>query len=147
MTNQKIMQEKFKTFWSQLIRISLSRTQMFADCGTTSNHRLSIDVWQDGFNLRLTLTEETSRIEIYIKLKEGRERTEKVFKALLARRDNIESLFGRHICWEILPSRIGCRISTEIDGGWGVRDESWMSLQCRIIDNAVKLEEALRKPI
>ena len=141
------MQEKFKTFWSQLIRISLSRTQVFADCGATSNHRLSIGVWQDGFNLHLTLTEKTSRIEIYIKLKEGRERTEEIYHVLFEQRDSIEAAFGEHLCWETLPGRISCRISKNIDGGWETKNEDWMPLQEKILDYAIRLDAAIRKPI
>lgn len=69
------------------------------------------------------------------------------YHALLAQKADIEKVFGSALDWQELPSRIGCRICFDTDGGWKTHEQHWADLQDRVIAKMVKLESALKGPI
>lgn len=144
---QGVRQDIFRRFWSQLIARSKQRTQLLAKRSTSSQHWISAGIGRSGFELDASLREDGAKVECYIRLSGGKEQSEAAFRALLARKDEIEARFGEPLVWEDLPGRLGCRISKELPGGWGVPESEWLSLQDRLIDNLARLEGALKKPI
>jgi hypothetical protein len=69
------------------------------------------------------------------------------FEALRAQRASIEAVFGGALDWQDLPGRNGCRICTEMPGGWKSPEADWPAIQDQLIDALIRLDAALRKPI
>lgn len=86
-------------------------------------------------------------MECYIRLPGGDERSSAAFDALVARKDEIEATFGGPLDWQDLPDRHGCRICTDLPGGWKSPEAEWPEMQDRMIDALIRLEKALRKPV
>ena len=141
-------QEIFRRFWSQLIERSRLKTELLSNRSTTTDHWLSAGIGRAGFGLNFSLTEDRSRVECYIRLKEGEQASLAAFRALHAQRKNIESVFGSDLDWQELPGRIGSRICKDYpDGGWRTPEAEWPALQDRMIDSMIRLENSLRGPI
>ena len=60
---------------------------------------------------------------------------------------DIERAFGGELDWQELPTRIGCRICVDIDGGWKTSESEWSELQDRMLAHMMKLEVALKGPV
>jgi hypothetical protein len=141
-------QEIFRRFWLELIERSRSKTELLSNRSTTTDHWLSAGIGRAGFGLNFSLTEDRSRVECFIRLKEGEQASLKAFRSLLAQRKSIESIFGGELDWQELPGRIGTRICKDFpDGGWRTPEAEWPILQDRMIDAMIRLEKALRSPI
>jgi hypothetical protein len=141
-------QDFFRRFWAQLVERSKSKTQLFANRKTTSDHWFTAGIGRAGFSLHLSLTEERARVECYIRMgKDSDDRNEAAFRALLDQREQIEAAFGEPLDWQELPDRIGCRICKDFEGGWRTSESDWPSLQERLIATAIRLEKALKNPV
>jgi hypothetical protein len=142
-------QEIFRRFWSQFIESSVTKTDLFKNRSTTTDHWLSAGIGRYGFSLSVSLTDDRCRAECYIRLGKGSDEANKAaFDALLSQREAIEQVFGDTLAWEDLPNRIGCRISKDhFGGGWKSPEIEWPELQDWLIDHAAKLEKALKGPI
>ena len=68
----------------------------------------------------------------------------KAFLALQDRKAEIEAAFGEDLVWQDLPESRGCRISSEISGGWRTAEDAWPELQERLIDSMVRLERPMK---
>lgn len=71
-------------------------------------------------------------------------RTLRLFDALHARKDSIETAFGGPLDWQRLDEKRACRISALVTaGGW--RDEpTWPDVQEQLISAMERLEKAMR---
>lgn len=143
-----VRQEIFRKFWAQLIEKSKARTPLLANRSTSSDHWLSAGIGRSGFGLNLVLTESRSRVECYIR--DGNKPdiwNTQAFEMLKAQRTQIEQAFGDALIWDDLPGRKGCRISYEIEGGWKTASDAWPLLQGQLIDDLIRFEAALAKPV
>jgi hypothetical protein len=140
-------QDIFRRFWTQIIERSKSRTQLLANRAASESHWLSAGIGRSGFWLSLTQVQDKSNVECYIRLGKDAQRTLAAFETLKAQRASIEDAFGGVLDWQDLPGRTGCRICTEIDGGWTSPESEWPALQDKMIDALIRLEKALKKPI
>jgi len=139
-------QETFRRYWAQLIDRSKSRTDLLANRSTTSDHWLTAGIGRTGFNLAATLLRNSGHIECYIRPGDE-EKSTAAFKALLARKGEIEARFGEELDWQELPGRLGCRIDKELPGGWKSPESEWPTMQDRMIETLIRLDGALRQPI
>lgn len=140
--------EIFRKFWSQFIERSKARTQLFAHRATTDGHWLAGSIGRSGFSLSAVLVQNDAQVESYIRLAGGEEQSMGAFKALLARKAEIEARFGEPLEWQDLPGRQGCRICKVLPGGgWRSPESEWTGIQDRMIDAIIRLEGALKKPI
>jgi len=139
-------QEIFRKFWSQLIDRSKARTDLLANRSTTADHWLSAGIGRSGFSLSATLLRHNGHVECYIRTG-NEEKSTAAFKALLARKVEIEAGFGEVLDWQELPGRLGCRIDKELPGGWKSPESEWPEMQDRMIDALIRLERALKQPI
>jgi Domain of unknown function (DUF4268)/Endonuclease NucS len=143
-----VRQEIFRRFWTQFIDRSKAKTTLYANRSTSSDHWISGGVGRSGFSLNTSVTEDRTRIECYISMgKDSDAKNKAAFHALLAQKSEIERTFGGALDWQELPSRIGCRICFDTDGGWKTPEPDWTDLQDRVITQMVKLESALKGPI
>lgn len=143
-----VRQEIFRRFWAQFIERSRSKTTLYANRSTSSDHWISGGVGRSGFSLNTSVTEDRTRIECYISMgKDSDAKNKAAFHALLGQKAEIEKVFGGALDWQELPSRIGCRICFDTDGGWKTPEPDWADLQDRVIAKMVRLEAALKGPI
>lgn len=143
-----VRQDIFRKFWSQLIERSKLKTQLLANRSTSSDHWLSAGIGRSGFGLSLSLTEDRTRVECYIRdASKPDVWNTAAFEALKAKKEQIETSFGQSLYWDELPGRKGCRISYDMDGGWKLPAESWVEHQDQMITALIKFEAALRVPI
>mgnify|MGYP001453229104 CR=1 FL=1 len=141
-------QEIFRRFWAQYIERSRGTTTLYANRSTSSDHWLSAGIGRSGFGLNASLTEDRARIECFISMgKESEDRNKAAFRALRERRAEIEGAFGGALDWQELPNRIGCRICTDLPGGWKTPELEWPELQDRMLAVMIKFESALKGPI
>jgi hypothetical protein len=140
-------QEIFRKFWSQTIERSKGRTGLLAGRSTSADAWISTGIGRNGFWLSLVLKQERSVVECYIRMGQDADRSFSAFDALRMQKNMIESAFGGPLDWLDLPGRYGCRISTEMDGGWRSPESEWPVLQDHLIDGLIRLDAALRKPI
>jgi hypothetical protein len=140
-------QEIFRRFWSQVVERSKSRTRLLANRTPTDAHWLSAGIGRSGFWLSLVLVKEKAIVECFIRIGQDAERTLAAFEALRAQKLMIEAAFGDPLDWQDLPGKIGCRVCTELNGGWTSPESDWPAIQDRMIDALVRLDAALRKPI
>ena len=143
-----VRQEIFRKFWAQLIERSKSSTQLLVNRSTSSDHWLSAGIGRSGFGLNLSLTEDRSRVECYIRdSNKPDEWNTAAFNALKNQREVIEKSFGQTLAWDELPGRKGCRISYDMEGGWKIPTDAWPDHQDKMISALVRFEAALRQPI
>jgi len=140
-------QEIFRRFWAQLIERSKARTQLLANRSTTSDHWISTGLGRSGFWLSAALTQREAQVECFIRIAGGKERNLEIFNALLARRQEVETVFGGPLDWDSLPDRKGCKIRSIFPGGWKSPESEWPELQENLIDALVRLESAIKRPI
>lgn len=144
---QGARQEVFRKFWAQLIERSKARTPLLANRTTSADHWLSAGIGRSGFTLSNVLLEQEGRVECYVRLPGGEDRSTAAFHALLAQKEEIERKFGGPLDWQDLPGRQGCRICKDVSGGWKSPEAEWPAIQDRLIDTLIRLEAALRKPV
>lgn len=140
-------QEIYRRFWTQFIERSKSRTQLLVNRTASVDHWLSAGIGRSGFALNTVLTQHDRSVECYIGLSGGKEKNKAAFKALLARKQEIEASFGEALDWQELPDRQGCRICKEFHGGWRSPESEWPEMQEEMITALLGLERALKKPI
>jgi hypothetical protein len=141
-------QEIFRRFWAQYIERSRSKTSLYVNRSTSTDHWLSAGIGRGGFTLNISMTEDRARVECYISMGKGSDATNKaLFHALKSQQAEIEQAFGGELDWQELPSRIGCRICVDVDGGWKTPESDWPALQDRMLEKMMRLEAALKGPI
>jgi len=143
-----VREEIFRRFWAQYIERSKLKTALYANRSTSSDHWISAGVGRGGFSLNASVTEDRTRIECYISMgKDSSEQNKAAFHALRERKLDIELSFGAELDWQELPTRIGCRICYDVDGGWRTPEPDWPALQDTMLAQMTKLESALKGPI
>jgi hypothetical protein len=140
-------QEVYRKFWSQFIERSRSSTPLLANRSTTTGNWLSAGIGRNGFMLAAVVLDQDGRVECYIRLPAGEEKSTAAFKALLAQKDEIERTFGGPLDWQELPGRQGCRICKPLPGGLRSPETDWPGIQDRLINNLIRLDAALKKPV
>lgn len=140
-------QEVLRRFWAQLIERSQSRTTLYANRSTTSDHWMPCGLGRSGISLNIGLTADRAHVDCYINIGGDAARSEAAFTALAAQHEAIETAFGAPLDWQPLPGRLGCRILSTMEGGWRVPEHDWPALQDRLIEAAIRLEKALREPV
>jgi len=120
---------------------------LLANRNTSTDHWISAGIGRAGFWLSISLTEDRSRVECYIGVKEGEQASLAAFKKLYGQREELEEKFGEALDWQELPGRKGCRICKDLNGGWRTPEAEWPAMQDAILDTLVHLEAALRGPI
>lgn len=142
-------QEIFKRFWAQFIERSSHRAELFRNRSSSTDHWLTAGMGRAGFALTAALTEDRARIECFISIgKNNAPANKAAFKALLAQRASIEAAFGAELDWQELPTKSGCRICFDFNGGgWKTPEADWPAIQDWLTEHALKMERALKGPI
>lgn len=137
-------------FWSQFIeRAPAHGTPLFQGRSPTPYHWLSTGLGRFGFTLSAVLTKDQASVECYIRIGTNNPAANKAaFHALQAQQAEIEQAFGGPLQWQAMPDKDSCRISVpSTAGGWKSPEADWPALQDWLIAQAVRLEQALKRPI
>jgi len=141
-------QELLRKFWTQFIEASGASTPLFGNRSATTDHWLSAGIGRSGFSLNVSLTEDRTRVECYIRPSKSDDVNKGAFKALQAQQAEIEKVFGQPLNWEELPKRSGCRISADYDaGGWKSPETAWPDMIAWAARHTARLEQALKARI
>jgi hypothetical protein len=133
---------QYRTFIAKKIPLLANRS-------TSTDHWISAGIGRAGFSLGISVTEDRTRVECFISVKEGEQASLAAFKKLYDQREALEAKekFGEALDWQELPGRKGCRICKDLNGGWRTPEAEWPAMQDAILDTLVRLEAALRGPI
>jgi hypothetical protein len=135
-----------KRWWSLLVERSAAVNKLHAHITPGEYSWLGTSSGVRGLNLNYTVTQDACVVELYIdRGKDSEGENKNILDQLLAHKDEIESAFGGPLRWERLEGKRACRISyLQTGGGYRSAEESWPSLQDRIIHAMDRLEKALR---
>lgn len=142
-------QEIFKKFWTQFIEASATRTELFKNRSSTTDHWLSAGIGRYGFALTVSLTEDRARVECVIRIgKDSATVNKAAFHGLMANKAAIEASFGETLDWQELPDKAACRICKDFNsGGWKSPESEWSSIQDWLTTTSINLERALKGPV
>lgn len=97
-------------FWQQFIEYNQTNNEVYAKSMPTS------DAWVGksikgipGTSVNLVITKDSCRIEAYVN-SGNREKNKSVFDALYAKKEVIESDYGKSLIWQRLDEKVTCRI-------------------------------------
>ena len=79
--------------------------------------------------------------------KNSHSRNKTAFLGFYEEKAYIEQAFGGELDWQGWPTRIGCRICVDVDGGWKTQGSDWPVLQDQLFVKMMKLESALKVSI
>jgi hypothetical protein len=138
----------FRRFWTQLIERSKARTQVVAGRTGIPDSWLDGSAGRNGFKFTFSMKKESNSVELYIDRGKGtEEQTLATFRALEARKSEIELAFGGPLEWQDLPQSRGCRICFIQPGGWRSSEDAWHGIQDLMIDAMARLEKAIRNEV
>ncbi len=87
-----------------------------------------------------------AQVELYIdRGKERDEENKAIFEKLFNHKEEIEKSFGNQLEWEKLEGKRACRIRKRIKvGGYRDAEEKWPQIHEAMVNDMIRLEEALR---
>lgn len=147
---RKVEREKHvlcRAFWSALLPRAKARTSLFDGRTTNNGAVLSVGMGRGGFAMNTVLEQHDSRVEMFFRSSGIEARNEAVYRAVHARRDEIEAAFGEPLVWDERVGRLGWKVVVPVTGGWRTPESDWPPLQDRLIDVMIKMERVLKSPI
>jgi len=134
-----------KQFWTSLLELAKTKTKLHSGVSPGEYSWVGAGAGTRGLSFNYSVTQHGSSAELYIDRGQGSgDENERIFDALAAHKDAIESEFGEPLSWERLEGKRACRIAKRFSAG-GYRDEeAWPVIQPPMVDAMVRLEKALR---
>jgi len=130
-------------FWKQLIEHAKIKTPNFANRTPSTDNWISGSAGKSGFTYAYVIRMDDAQVELYLDRGEGGV-NKQLFDKLYARREQIESVFGKPLDWQKLEEKRACRIRYIIEGS-GLQEESkWADLQDKMIEAMLKLQNAFQ---
>ena len=133
-------------FWTQLLKVSKQKTKLHANISPTQHNWLGTSAGKRGLSFNYALRKSEAQVELYIdRGKEGDKENKEIFEMLFKHKEEIEKSFGEQLEWEKLEGKRACRISKRIKvGGYRDVEEKWPQIHEAMVNNMIRLEEALR---
>jgi hypothetical protein len=137
--------EQRRRFWTALLALMQSRTQLFGSSSANDSAFLTIDAGVPGLTYTFALYPGRVRVELYLDRGKGHEaENQAIFAALQSQQAQIELAFGEPLEWDVLRERQARRIAYCFRGAYLPDEERWPEIQARMIDAMIRLEAALR---
>lgn len=135
-------------FWTQLLAKSKERTKLHANISPSKENWIATGAGKAGLIYNYVITNDYGATELYIdKGKDMEEINKKIFYALHAKKDEIESGFGESLNWDCREGVRMARIRWTCNEA-GLKDEdNWDYLQDEMVDSMIRLEKALKSHI
>ena len=133
-------------FWTQLLDMSKQKTKLHANISPTQHNWLGTSSGKRGLGFNYGLRKNEAQVELYIdRGKEREEENKEIFEKLFIYKEEIEKSFGNQLEWERLEGKRACRIRKRINiGGYRDEEEKWPQIHEAMINDMIRLEEALR---
>lgn len=130
-----------KEFWTELLKEMNSRSELFRNISPGQYPWISTGAGVGSIGFNFWATRDYGRAELYI----NREADENlsIFRALQARRDEIERDFGEPLEWDEMEGQQACRIKAETPGDIYDR-EQWPQMIEFMTDRMIRLVPALK---
>ena len=133
-------------FWTRLLEISKQKTKLHANISPTQHNWLGTSSGKRGLGFNYALRKNEAQVELYIdRGKESDEENKMIFDKLFNNKEEIEKSFGNSLEWERLEGKRACRIRKRIKvGGYRDEEEKWPQIHEAMVNDMIRLEEALR---
>lgn len=134
-------------FWKQLLQRAIQRTTLHSNVSPSKENWIAAGAGKSGLGWSYAITMNKGSVELFIDRgpeKEEQEETDKIFDAIHADHEKIESRFGGPLIWDKVEGRRICRVKSISEIG-GLKDSQlWSKIQEDMIDRMIRLEKALR---
>ena len=134
-------QQRRRRFLAQLWQTGLKITRLHENQRPTTQYSSIVVRLRPGISLSYIIRKADSRVELHV---QRSERTEGVFHYLLTHRAEIEQAYGRPLKWRERRERRFLRLQEIIEGGYLSPEESWPSIQEKLVDAMIRLDKAIR---
>ena len=133
-------------FWSQLLDRASKKTSLHANIAPKRHSAISTGAGKAGLGFSYVVRQHDSYVDLYIdRGKDNQEENMSIFESIKESQEEIEETFGGSLTWQALDGRRACRIAKYLDrGGYRNPEEEWPDIHKDMIENMMRLEEALR---
>jgi GNAT superfamily N-acetyltransferase len=132
-------------FWQALLEYAKTKTELHANRSPSYDGWISGSIGRGGFSLTYSTRRTDSQVELWISLGSGQTaRNKAAFKALEAKKAEIEGDFGNALEWQELPEGEGCRIRYVMEGGYRSPQEQWPAIHSRLTNAMTRLVRAVK---
>jgi hypothetical protein len=139
-------QVKNMEFWTELLERSKGRTSLFSSISPGKHPWIGTGAGRSGLTFDYVISKDGASVELYIDHDhQTGEGNKAIFDALHAQREAIEKDFGEPLEWQRLDDRRACRIRKRITDGGLIDSDRWPSLQDKMIESMIRLDNSLRK--
>ena len=136
-------------FWNELLPKINAKSQLFSGISTDSTHYdhwLTAGAGMSGLGYSFVITKKYAAVELGIN-KPNQEENKKIFDLLIEDKENIEQTFGAPLSWQRLDDKKMSRITYILDGVNVFNEDDWPQMQQFLVENMIKLNDALKKNI
>lgn len=135
-------------FWTQLLEYAKTKTQLHGSITPSKYHWIATGAGKGGLSYNYVVFEHETAVELYIdRGKDADQENKAIFDALLAKKAEVEKVFGEALEWQRLDTKRASRIRKKLaSGGW--KDQSkWPDANRATVDAMMRLEKALKPHI
>lgn len=134
-------------FWQRFLNeVNNSDTNLYQNISPSKDYWLTAGVGMGGLGLNVIVSKSFARSEISIS-RPAKEENKIIFDELYKQKEQLESVFGDKLEWERLDNKKSCRIRYQKEGVSLYEKEDWDEMIKFLIDGALRMEKAFKKPI
>jgi hypothetical protein len=134
-------------FWQKFLNeANQSETNLYQNISPSKDNWLTGGIGMNGVVINVIVSKSFARCEVTIS-RPSKEENKSIFDELFRQKQQLESAFGGNLIWERLDNKKSCRIKHEKDGVSLYNKEDWDAMIRFMIDGAVRMEKAFKKPI
>jgi hypothetical protein len=136
-------------YWAALLEQAKTISKLHSSVTASKYNWIGTGAGITGITYNYVVRQNDSHIELYIdKGKEGEVWNKNTFKALFAKKNEIEAAFGEELEWQQLEGKRACRIKKLVSAGGYRDDESkWPIIHQEMIETMARFEKTLKSHI
>ena len=149
-TKQELAERHFirHEFWSSLLGRAKAKTSLHANISPSRSNWIGAGAGKQGLGFNYVTRQHGGQVELYIDRGQDSEKENKaIFDSLVDQKSKIEEAFGESLDWQRLEGPRASRIRKELTSGGYRDDERWPQIQDEMIDNMIRLSDALKPHI
>jgi hypothetical protein len=132
-------------FWKGLLEMGKGKTKLFANISPSTSNWIATGAGRSGISFNYVILMDKAEVELYIDYDQDTGAKNKaIFDGLYTHKAEIEQEFGAPLEWQRLDDKRASRIRKTFTEGGLLHPESWQSLQDRMIEAMIRLNDALR---
>jgi Domain of unknown function (DUF4268) len=144
-TEEKNRHKIRREFWTEVIRAMATKTSLFQNISPGSQGWIGAGSGVRGVGFNFAAGRAYGRVELYIGRGE-KEENKFIFDLLYAKKEAIDTSFGRELTWERLDDKGASRIKSEMPGSIFDPDQ-WTELIEFMTDAMVRMENTFKEPL